>query len=409
MLVLKLWNYMRGYVVINIEGLTLERFINMCTARNIYLWDVKRIDNITLEAKIGIKGFRELKDISKRLDCKILICKKRGYPFWIHKLKRRKMLIIGAFFCFLLLVFASTFIFSIEITGNENVEKAEIMSRLNTLGLKPGTNKYFINLRNLENQMLLEIEQLAWVGIEIEGIRARIEVVEKILPPDEIDKDVPCDVVAKKSGVIEKIITRNGYTVVKEGDIVKKGDILISGIVLLDQLGQIDMIEDDQIGDSIPVHAYGEIYAKTYYEAVGEKNLTEIKKKKTGEKLVRKTFNLGGLEISLNKGEIPYESYVVEKKTRKFLEWRKIKFPVELVIEEYHEVNEIETIIDEVRAKNYIHKNALDSILEKMPSEAEILNTQIDFNTKDGVLYGKVIVEALENIAVKRILQTGED
>ncbi|HZJ76079.1 MAG TPA: sporulation protein YqfD [Oscillospiraceae bacterium] len=398
MLVLKLWNYMRGYVTIRVQGLTLERFINMCMIGDIYLWDVKRIDNTTLEAKIGIKGFEELGEIIKKLGCKVSMCKKCGYPFWIHRLKKRKMLLIGAFFCFLLLVFVSTFIFSIEIVGNENVKKSEIMSKLNTLGLRPGANRYFINLRKLENQLLLEINQLAWVGVEIEGVRAKVEVAEKIIPPDKIDKNIPCDIVAKKSGVIEKIIAKNGYTVVEEGDIVKEGEILISGIVGL------EYIESNML-----VHSCGEVYAKTYYESTESKSLAEIKKEKTGQKFVKKIFKVGSVEITFNRNEIPYDSYVVEKKIKRPLQWREIGFPVELIIEEYYEANEIEITIDETEAKNYIHRNALDNILEEIPFEAEILNTQIDFTIKDGVLYGKVIIEALENIAVKKTLQIGED
>ncbi|HZJ76496.1 MAG TPA: sporulation protein YqfD [Oscillospiraceae bacterium] len=395
---LKLWNYMRGYVTIRVQGLTLERFINMCMVGNIYLWDVKRIDNTTLETKISIKGFKELRKIVRKIGCKVSIFEKHGYPFWIYRLKKRKMLLLGAFFCFLLLVFVSTFIFSIEITGNENIKKAEIISKLNNIGFKPGANRCLVDLRKLENQLLLEIDQLAWVGVEIKGIKAKVEVVEKILPPNKIDKDTPCNVIAGKNGVIEKVIAKSGHTVVEAGDIVKKGDILISGI-----------IQPEHIESSIFVHSYGDVYAKTYYEAVGEKNLTEIKKKKTGQKFVKKILNLGNVELSFNRGKIPYEFYIAEKKSMKLLQWRKIGLPVELIIEEYHEANKIEIKINEMEAKNHVHKEALDSILEEIPFEAEILNTQIDFTVKDGVLYGKVIIEALENIAVQKILQIGED
>ncbi|HZK58149.1 MAG TPA: sporulation protein YqfD [Clostridia bacterium] len=395
---LKLWNYMRGYVIIRVEGLTLEKFINMCTARNIYLWDVKRIGNTTLEAKLGIKGFRDLRKIVRKLGCKVSIYQKHGYPFWIHKLKKRKMLLTGAFFCFLLLIFVSTFIFTIEVVGNKEVEKTEIISKLDALGLRPGTNRYFINLRKLENRLILDIDRLAWVGIELKGVKAKIEVVEKIIPPGKVDKNIPCNIIAKKNGVIEKIIARNGDPVVEKGDIVKKGDILISGIV------QLEPTEEN-----ILVHSYGEVYAKTYYEAIKSRSLTEIKKKKTGQKFIKRTLNLGNMELSFNKGEIPYEFYIVEKKSKKPLQWRKIGLPVEFITEEYYEAKKIKTPISEVEAKNYVHKEALNNILEEIPFEAEILNTQVDFDVKDGVLYGKVIIEVLEDIVEQRILQIGED
>ncbi len=398
MLVLKLWNYMRGYVIVKVEGLALERFINMCIARGIYLWDIKRINYTTLEAKIGIQGFKELRNIVKRAGCRVSIHKKNGYPFWVHKLKKRKMLLVGAFFCFLILVFSSTFIFSIEIIGNEELEKSEIISSLNELGLKPGTNKYLVNLKEIETELILDVDQIAWVGIEVRGIRAKVEIVEKRLAPDKIDKNTPCNVIAKKNGVIEKVIARNGDAVVEEGDIVTKGDMLINGVV-----------QRENMDEPMFVHSYGEVYAKTYYETTESKNLIEIKKDKTGQKFKKRTFNLGSIELSFNKGDIPYDVYIVEKKSKRPFQWRNIGLPVEIITEDYYEAIQFEERIDEIQAKNDIHKEAINKLLEDIPLDAKILNTQIDFTIQDDILYGKVIIEVLENIAEQKTLQIGED
>ena len=389
---------MRGYVIVKVEGLALERFINMCIARGIYLWDIKRINYTTLEAKIGIQGFKELRKIVKRAGCRVSIHKKNGYPFWVHKLKKRKMLLVGAFFCFLILVFSSTFIFSIEIIGNEELEKSEIISSLNELGLKPGTNKYLVNLKEIETELLLDVDQIAWVGIEVRGIRAKVEIVEKRLAPDKIDKNTPCNVIAKKNGVIEKVIARNGDAVVEEGDIVTKGDLLINGVV-----------QRENMDEPMFVHSYGEIYAKTYYETTESKNLIEIKKDKTGQKFKKRTFNLGSIELSFNKGDIPYDVYIVEKKSKRPFQWRNIGLPVEIITEDYYEAIQFEERIDEIQAKNHIHKEAINKLLEDIPLDAKILNTQIDFTIQDDILYGKVIIEVLENIAEQKTLQIGED
>jgi len=389
---------MRGYVIVKVEGLALERFINMCIARGIYLWDIKRINYTTLEAKIGIQGFKELRNIVKRAGCRVSIHKKNGYPFWVHKLKKRKMLLVGAFFCFLILVFSSTFIFSIEIIGNEELEKSEIISSLNELGLKPGTNKYLVNLKEIETELILDVDQIAWVGIEVRGIRAKVEIVEKRLAPDKIDKNTPCNVIAKKNGVIEKVIARNGDAVVEEGDIVTKGDMLINGVV-----------QRENMDEPMFVHSYGEVYAKTYYETTESKNLIEIKKDKTGQKFKKRTFNLGSIELSFNKGDIPYDVYIVEKKSKRPFQWRNIGLPVEIITEDYYEAIQFEERIDEIQAKNDIHKEAINKLLEDIPLDAKILNTQIDFTIQDDILYGKVIIEVLENIAEQKTLQIGED
>ena len=188
MLVLNIWNYLRGYVIIRVEGLALERFINRCIAKGIHLWDIKRINYTTLEVKVGIKGYKTLRKITRRLGCKVYIEQKNGYPFWFNKMKRRKMLIMGAFFSLTLLLFLSSFIFIIEVSGNDRILEEDIIKTLDTYGFRVGVNRFFVDLRELENNLLIEIDELSWIGIEINGIMAKIEVVEKTSPPPKSRK-----------------------------------------------------------------------------------------------------------------------------------------------------------------------------------------------------------------------------
>ena len=67
MLFIRLWNYLKGYVIIRIEGLILENFINFTTLEGIELWDIRRIDYTTLEAKIHIRDFKRLRKIVKKI------------------------------------------------------------------------------------------------------------------------------------------------------------------------------------------------------------------------------------------------------------------------------------------------------------------------------------------------------
>lgn len=52
-----LWNFLVGYVIIRVEGLSLEKFINLTVSRGIYLWGIKRQNYTTLTARISIRGF----------------------------------------------------------------------------------------------------------------------------------------------------------------------------------------------------------------------------------------------------------------------------------------------------------------------------------------------------------------
>ena len=85
-----LLKYILGYVRISVEGYYIERFINICTTKQILLWDLKRENAITLHARVEVKNFKALRDICKKTKCKIKIESKNGLPFTIKKYKKRK-------------------------------------------------------------------------------------------------------------------------------------------------------------------------------------------------------------------------------------------------------------------------------------------------------------------------------
>ena len=59
-------SYILGYVEIKVEGYYIERFINICNTKKIFLWHVKRNKSTIMYAKIRIGEFKRLKDIAKK-------------------------------------------------------------------------------------------------------------------------------------------------------------------------------------------------------------------------------------------------------------------------------------------------------------------------------------------------------
>ena len=52
---LTIWNYLRGYVVIEVSGFSVERFINLAAHKGVYIWDVNRVGGKTL-MKVSTKA-----------------------------------------------------------------------------------------------------------------------------------------------------------------------------------------------------------------------------------------------------------------------------------------------------------------------------------------------------------------
>ena len=255
-------NFLFGYLNIELEGYYIERFINTCISKNIFLWGIKRTKSTILFANIGAGDFKQAAKIAKKHGCRIKIKSKSGLPFIVKKYKKRKIFFILLFLVIIGIYTLSKFVWNIEITGNTKVDSNEILSALEEDGLKVGVLKSKVNTDEIINKIRYQREDIAWIGIELDGTNAIVKIVEADSKPEIIDENDYCNIIATKDAVIEKISAQNGTLMVKEGDTVKKGDVLIGG-----------WMEGKYTGKNY-VNANGEVKAKVIYsqsEKIGKK------------------------------------------------------------------------------------------------------------------------------------------
>ncbi|HHY76906.1 MAG TPA: sporulation protein YqfD [Clostridiales bacterium] len=388
MLILRIWNYLRGYAIIVVKGIKIERFINLAVVNNIYLWDIEKIDYATIKAKISSSDFFKLKSIVKKTDSNIQIIEKCGMPFKIKKMKKRKWFVVGLAILLISIYILSSYIWMIEIYGLKNIDEQVVIENLSHAGLKIGMRKKKINKRKVENKLLIRMPELTWVGVEMKGTKAFIKVVEKGPEPQLINKDEPCDIVASKNGVIEKILVLNGDGMVKDGDTVKKNQLLVSGTIIRNNLPERY------------VHSMAEVHARTWYEDVEEIPYEQIEYKKSGR--VHKTYSL---EIVSRKFErdkkIPYEDYNKIEKEIYIFNFGSYVFPIKLIITQYEELVSTTKIISEEEAKTICEERLNAKIKLQIPEDAVILNQRIEYFPNEKSLIGKIYVEVLEDIGVK--------
>ena len=73
MIIVKLWHYIRGYVIINIKGKHLERLINLIHHNNIFIWDILRLHSEEITAKIELTDYSKIIELSNKLSCDVEI------------------------------------------------------------------------------------------------------------------------------------------------------------------------------------------------------------------------------------------------------------------------------------------------------------------------------------------------
>lgn len=397
MLIIRILNFFRGYVLFKLEGLNLERVLNLAAQRGIYLWDIRRINYVSLEGKVRAEGYKEFTKILKKTGCRAKIKLKIGYPFLIFRLKRKKIVAVGLIICLLLIISITSFIWDIEIKGNSSITKKDILTSLERMEVKIGVFKYSLNKSDIKNNLLIEHDKLAWVGVNIKGTKIKIEIVEKETVPKKIHEHTPCHIVAKKNGIVEKVIAKNGDAMVKKGDIVRRNQILISGKIEREE-GLLRL-----------VHSLGDVYARTFYEKTKELPIYQITKIETGRKHTRRIFKFWDTSFTVASGDVPFDKYIVKTKNKSLTKWRKIKIPVEIVIEEYFEVVEKKKKIPENVLKKSIKDFLMVNLIKEIPEDSQIIKQTIDYKINGAKILGHLTVEVIESIGIKQRFQIQEE
>ncbi|HEX9060202.1 MAG TPA: sporulation protein YqfD [Clostridia bacterium] len=389
MLFLRLWNYIRGYVIILVKGYFLEKFINISTHRQIYLWDIKKQKDGSLNLKASIKGFKMLRPVAKKTGCKIRIQKKRGVPFILNKYRRRKAFLGGGILFFAMMFVLTSFVWTVEVTGNKNINPEAIIHRLDLMGIHPGTFKYGIDTKNIVSNIMLQFDDISWASVVVKGTKIKVEIAESKEKPQMIRKDVPCNIVSSKDAVVKDVIAKAGQQKVKPGDTVTKGQILISGIV--------DIENDENLKKN--VHAMGSVTARTWYEATRPVHTILKGEERTGIEKDYYTLVLFSRKISLKFGKIPFLSYDRVLIDKKLSLGEDYELPFEIETEKYYEKKPFEREISVDDAKNNAISGAYNEIMSKLPGNAKIVDSNTDFkNGQDGELNCEVTVECVEEI-----------
>lgn len=391
-------SFLKGSVTIEVEGDFLERFLNICMRRGIYLCDIKRISERKIKAKIGIGGFREVRPIAKKTRTRVRIRKRTGMPFLLYRYKNRRFSIAGVVVFLGVLWYLSTHIMGIDIVGNERLAEAELMEGLKEFGLYRGAATSSIDRRLIQNKMMTAFDDIAWVGVNIKGSRAFIEVKERLDTERVVDVDIPCNIIAARDGIVRGLEIRSGQTIVKLNDMVEKGDLLVSGAM------------DSGVVGIRYAHSDGAVYAETIYKRTKEYPLEFVEKEYTGKTKSRHSLTVFGRKINLfwnSRPPFEYSDKADSEKTYHFISDKLVS--VGVGTEEYVEYIPKKKKRSETDAAS-LGKSELFHALEKeLSGRAEILSREASYrklNEKTIEVTAEFVCK--EDIAQKSVIDKTE-
>ncbi|MBO8128555.1 MAG: sporulation protein YqfD [Peptococcaceae bacterium] len=401
MFVLRILAYLFGCVSLIVSGRTLERFINMANSRGIHLWDIKRLGPDRILIKTRLSGVKPLRHIARRTGSRFSVQERMGFPFLISRLRRRRMLVLGAVMFLAALYTLSSFVWFIEVTGNTKLSDHKIIEAVREAGLYPGVPKWRFEVARIEDEVLKKLPSLSWVGIQIRGTKAYIEVAEKKLP-DVTEEKRPTHIVAAKAGLIEEILVLSGQAVVKEGDTVLPGQVLISG-----EIWPPDALQEGDEATVLPegpryVQAKGIVRARVWYEEYGEMPLVEEGCRFTGTEVQRICLKVAGHRIKIRgPREAPFKDYESETKVWQAPQWRSLPLPVEIISTTFREIRPYRVEHSRERALALAREEAEKRIRKVIPDGSKILNRKINViytGKKEPLVRVKLEVETMEDI-----------
>ena len=388
-----LLKYILGYVRITVEGYYIERFINICTTSKILIWNLKREKGIKLYLNIGIQDYYKAIKIAKKLKCKVKIEKKRGLPFILNRYKKRKIFVISLFVILIALYTSSNYVWNIEIRVEDNMQLDNILEDVKMAGLETGMKKDKINVEETTNKIRLSRDDISWIGIELKGTNAIVKVVKAKEAPEIIDEKDYCNIVAKKSGTITKIIAQNGTALVKPGDEVQEGQVLIQGTM-----------EGKYTGIRY-VHSLGEVEAIVKYEKTEKISLKKEENVKTGNKEEKYQIKINNFQINFYKTLSNFKIYDTIEEEKKFKIFSNLYLPISVCKITNYELEE--------NSKNYTVEEATEIGTQKLEQEIEaeiqnkekILNKSANVKETPEYVEVSVIYEVVENIGMQEKIE----
>lgn len=383
----------KGYIIINVCGFFVERFLNLALNENINLWNVKKTEDVNIVACTNIFEYKKLVAIAKKTGCKINIEKKVGVPFFIIKHKKRKTFLTFAILIAFMIYVYGLFIWQIDITGDFTFAIEDIKEELFLENVKIGTLKKNLDISKIKNNIYMRRHDIAWIGINLKGTKATVEVVEANLKKEDELKNIPCNIVSTKNGIVSKINALEGTAVVVEGDIVNSGDVLIKGVM-----------SSELAGDRF-VNAKGSVMLKTCYtdkiKIPYERDIVS----KTGKTESDYVLSLKNYKINLSNSGTKFEKYDTITVENSLSLFGVFKTPITLIKTIYREID-VDTIKYTQSQAMLIATNEIEnSIKSRLSENIEIIDKKIKTYANDDGITVELTLECIEETGVKQKLE----
>lgn len=400
--------YIKGYVRIKVWGFSPERFMNLCSNRDLLLWDIVK-EGEAYYMNISLRGFYQLRPVVRKTGTKVVIQKRYGLPFFVPVIWARKIFVIGCILCVSFWIWSSAFIWDIQVAGNYQITDDVFRSFLKEQNIGVGMKKGSLDIESLEKEIRRQFPAVTWTSAKLDGTRLLVEIKENdapiITPKEEIIHGT--DLVAQYEGVVTAMIVRSGVPKVAIGESVEKGQILVEGKVPVYN-------EDATVRAYQYVEADADIYLEHVINYKQRLPFDYIRKEYTGRTRKRHFLRIGEKEWKIPM-ENPFLVYDYVIRESRPLIFEKLSVPVFWGDYTYREYQDIEYEYSLKQAEEILNgkiNNFIKTLKEKGVQIIE-KNVKIDTNSGTWVVFGDFqVIEKIgksQPTAVEELLPENAD
>jgi len=352
MLFVRILAFLRGYITVKIRGQYPERLINICAARGIFLWDISRNEDGSVTAQMSINGFKRMPAIAKKSACRVHLVSRQGLPFILHRHRKRYVFATGVLLFILTCYILSLFVWKIEITGDESIDRTALMESLSRHGLHVGAFAGSVDNYKIKRGVMTDMAEVSWVGIVVNGSGAEVEVRRRVPKPEITDENRVCNLVASQNGVITALNISNGVKYVDIGNVVYKGQLLVSGVIETNASG------------IMTVPASGVVTATTWHEKTGVIPDKKEVRSRTGKEKSKHMLNVFGWKIPLFfSDKVEFENFDRESRVNKIWENDKFPLPFSFHYDKFYDVD--------ISYEKLSRKEGIAALKEQLQKEVE--------------------------------------
>lgn len=356
-----LYDYLRGYLDVCLGGYSPERFLNLCMARQLRIWNLRFQDGKYFFF-ISLKDFYKVRPLARKARVRLRITGRYGLPFFLQRNRKRKLFAAGVAGFFLVLFVMSGYIWNITLEGNYHFSDDTLLHYLDQQKIRYGVRKHGIDCEGLEESIRSRFPDIIWVSAQISGTRLMIRIKEndgmRSIP---VKDETPRDLVAGKGGVITRMVVRSGKAQAEPGDEVKQGQVLVSGVVPI--YNDAEELVNEQY-----VRADADIYARTAETSTARISKFTVERSSTGKTRHGLGLRIGGAFFVWLLPAPPDTFWKITREHHQLAVFGDFYLPVwadRITAQEYEPYERCLTNEEIIREKDKINQQKIENFKEK--------------------------------------------